>query len=88
MKLSFTIKILFRSGLIRCPHLEHFDVPAAIENENSFLTSAYIGRFLYPNDLTVVIDGLHAITMDTDTKIGTGWYGCFGEGNYFKITLA
>ena len=65
----------------------HLDVAVAVIHEDADLTWGQFTAFLNPCDLTIVINRLHTVAADTNTKISTIRDSALGEGNCLKIAF-
>ena len=63
----------------------HLDVAVAVIHEDTDLTWGQFTAFLNPCDLTIVINWLHTIAADTNTKISTVRDCTLWKRNSFKI---
>ena len=59
---------------IRLLLIVHLDVALAVVNEDAYLTDIHPVTLLHPDDLSVVVDWLHAVTGNSDTEVRTVRY--------------
>ena len=60
-------------------------IAITIIDKDADFTNGQFLAFLYPNDLTVMIDRLHAIAGNPHAKIGTFWNRLLRETNHLKV---
>ena len=60
-------------------------IAIAIIDKDADFTNGQSLAFLYPNDLTVMIDRLHAVTRNPHAKIGTLRNRLLRETNHLKV---
>ena len=65
----------------------HLQVAIAIIDKDADFTNGQSLAFLYPNDLTVMIDWLHAIARNPHAKIGTFRNRLLRETNHLKVSF-
>ena len=87
MDFAIAIGKFFNCTLVGVLLIIDFEVAFTIVDENANRANGDLFALLHPNDLTIVVDGLHAVTGYTQTEIGTGWHGGLREADHFKAAL-
>ena len=87
MECAVAVSKIVTFGFARFLLIIHLDVAIAVIHEDADLTWGQFTAFLNPCDLTIVINRLHTITADTNTKISTIRDCTLWKRNSFKIAF-
>lgn len=85
MECAVTVSKIVTFGFVRFLLIIHLDVAIAIIYEDADLAWGQFTAFLNPCDLTIVINRLHTIAADTNTKISAIRDCTLRERDSFKI---
>lgn len=85
MECAVTVSKIVTFGFARFLLIIHLDVAVAVIHEDADLAWGQFTAFLNPCDLTIVINRLHTIAADTNTKISAIRDCTLGERDSFKI---
>lgn len=85
MECAVTVSKIVTFGFTRFLLIIHLDVAVAVIHKDADLAWGQFTAFLNPCDLTIVINRLHTIAADTNTKISTVRDCTLWKRNSFKI---
>ena len=85
MESAVAVSKIVTFGFARFLLIIHLDVAVAVIHEDADLTWGQFTAFLNPCDLTIVINWLHTIATDTNTKISSIRDRTLRERDSFKI---
>lgn len=87
MEQGITVNIILQVILARFLLVVGLNIPVAVNNEQADIPYIKIGTLLYPYELPVFIQRLHAVTIDRNSELRAIRYGVCSGLHHFKFFI-